>query len=190
MHVHRIAAFLAGCWILGSLFMMFVATQNFQAVDRVLAAPSATAAPLIQTLGGANSRLLLRQLVADENASYFQSWEMAELILGTALAGFLLLGAKRQILAGLALGMVALAAFQHAKVTPEMIAVAQSLEPASSRADFGRLHALYGVLEVVKLGLAVVIAAAILPTWRKAGPTSAPHAPEVFPQSTQPLPRA
>ncbi|HUA22148.1 MAG TPA: hypothetical protein VMB25_25565 [Bryobacteraceae bacterium] len=166
MHCHRIAAFLAGCWILGSLFMMFVATQNFQAVDRVLAAPDEAAAPLIQTLGNGNSRVLLRQLVADENAFYFESWELAELVLGTLLAGFLLLGARRQVLAGLAVAMVALAAFQHFRVTPEMIAMARSLEPASSRADFGRLHALYGILEIVKLGLAVGIAAAILPAWR------------------------
>ncbi len=167
MHPHRIAAFLAGCWILGSLFMMFVATQNFSAVDRVLASPDAAAAPLVQTLGNENSRVLLRQLVADENAFYFESWELAEIVLGMLLAGILLFGARQQVLAGLAVGMVALAVFQHFRVTPEMIAMARSLEPASSRADFGRLHALYGILEIVKLGLAVAIAAAILPAWRK-----------------------
>lgn len=175
MHYHRIAAFLAGCWILGSLFMMFVATQNFQAVDRVLAAPDESAAPLIQTLGTGNSRVLLRQLVADENAFYFESWELAEIVLGLLLAGFLLFGCRQQVLAGLAVAMVALAAFQHFRVTPEMIAMARSLEPASSGADFGRLHALYGILEIVKLGLAVGIAAAIIPRWRsRSQPGTAP----------------
>jgi len=38
LHRYRIAAFLTGCLILGSLFMIFVATQNFGTVDRVLAA--------------------------------------------------------------------------------------------------------------------------------------------------------
>jgi len=190
MHYHRIAAFLVGCWILGSLFMMFVATQNFRAVDRVLATPTAAASPLIQTLGNENSRVLLRQLVADENAFYFESWELAELILGALLAACLLFGTRQQVLAGLAVAMVALAAFQHFKVTPEMIAMARSLEPAASRADFARLHALYGILEAAKLGMAIGIAVVILPAWRAAAVKSAPHAPAILPQSTQPLPRA
>ncbi len=64
MHWHRIAGFLAGCSILGSLFMIFVATQNFGTVDRVLAAPPQEAAQMLQTLGPENARLLLRYLVA------------------------------------------------------------------------------------------------------------------------------
>jgi hypothetical protein len=163
MHHHRIAAFLAGCWILGSLFMMFVATQNFRAVDRVLAAPPTQASPMIQTLGSEKSRVLLRQLVGEENAFYFESWELAELALGTLLTGFLLFGAQRQVLAGLAAAMVGLAAFQHFEITPEMVSMARSLEPAPG---FARLHALYGILEIVKLALAVVIAGALLPAWR------------------------
>jgi len=190
MHPHRIAAFLAGCWILGSLFMMFVATQNFRAVDRVLLMPSATASPLIQTLGSENSRALLRQLVADENAFYFQSWELAELVLGVMLAGFLWSGSRQRALAGLAVAMVAVAALQHFTITPEMIAMARSLEPATSRADFGRLHALYGLLEGAKLGMAIGIATVILPVWRKGSLKSAPHAPAILPQSTPPLPPA
>jgi hypothetical protein len=167
MHFHRIAAFLAGCWILGSLFMMFVATQNFRTVDRMLAAPPPQTAPVIQTLGSQDSRFLLRQLVGQENAFFFESWELAELILGTALAGFLLFGARNRLLAGLAAGLVALVAFQHFKVTPEMVSLAAATEPAGSRADFGQLHALYGILEVVKLILAVAIAAVLLPAWRQ-----------------------
>src|SRR5579862_4177640 len=60
MHWHRLAAFLFGCLILGSAFMIFVATQNFATVDRVLAAPPQQAEQMFQTLGPGNARVLLR----------------------------------------------------------------------------------------------------------------------------------
>ena len=167
MHYHRVAAFLAGCWILGSLFMMFVATENFRTVDRLLAAPPPQAAPVIQAIGSQDSRFLLRQLVGEENAFFFESWELAELILGVALAAFLLFGARNRLLAGLAAALIALVAFQHFKVTPEMVSLANDTGPAGSRADFGQLHALYGILEVVKLVVAIAIAAVLLPAWRQ-----------------------
>ena len=39
MHHTRIAAFLLGALLLGSVFMAFVATENFQTVSRILQSP-------------------------------------------------------------------------------------------------------------------------------------------------------
>ncbi|MGD0133260.1 MAG: hypothetical protein ABSE57_14520 [Bryobacteraceae bacterium] len=172
MHRHRIAAFLAGCLILGSLFMIFVATQNFATVDRVLAAPPSEAAPLLQTLGPENARLLLRYLAGEENRLFFISWELAQIALGALLTAILLLGTKNRLLAGLAGVMLIIALFQHFRVTPEMIALGRLVDfggaaGAAAYSQFWRLHGLYGVLEVVKLALLIVVAAILLFTRRK-----------------------
>jgi len=56
----RIAAFVLGAWLLGTLFMIFVATQNFETVDRVLKNPPLEAYRLILALGNDGARQLLR----------------------------------------------------------------------------------------------------------------------------------
>jgi hypothetical protein len=167
MHNHRFAAFLSGCLILGSLFMIFVATQNFQTVDRVLASPPPEAAQMFQTLGPGNSRLLLRYLAGEDNRLFFVAWELAEIVLGIALTAILLFAIRSRLLAGLAGGMVIIAAFQHFRVTPEMISLGRLVDfgaGAGSPAynQFWRLHGLYGVLEVVKLILLAVVAGFLL----------------------------
>src|ERR1700723_3987668 len=102
LHWHRIAAFLTGCLILGSLFMIFVATQNFGTVDRVLAAPPHEATQMFQTLGPENTRLLLRYLAGEENRLYFTSWELAQIALGAVLRGGLFFAVKHVFVAWVA----------------------------------------------------------------------------------------
>ena len=167
MHRHRIAAFLAGCLILGSGFMIFVATQNFGTVDRVLAAPPPEAAQIFQSLGPENARLLLRYLAGEENRLFFLTWELTQIALGALLTAILLIAIKNRLLAGLTGVMVILALFQHFEVTPQMIALGRLVDfggGAGSVAytQFWRLHGLYGVLEVVKLVLLIVVAALLL----------------------------
>jgi hypothetical protein len=167
MHRHRIAAFLSGCLILGSLFMIFVATQNFQTVDRVLAAPAPQAAQMFQTLGPDNSRLVLRYLAGEENRLFFVNWELVQMALGIVLTAILLFAIRNGLLAGLAGGMVIIALFQHFRVTPEMISLGRLIDfgtgsGSAAYTQFWRLHGLYGVLEVVKLILVIVVAAMLL----------------------------
>lgn len=168
MHRHRIAAFLAGCLILGSLFMIFVATQNFATVDRVLAAPQPyQATQMFQTLGPENARLLLRYLAGEENRLFFTTWELAQIALGALLTAVLLLATKSRMLAGFAGAMLIIALFQRFRVTPEMIALGRLVDfgggaGSAAYSQFWRLHGLYGVLEVVKLALLIVVAGLLL----------------------------
>jgi len=167
MHYHRIAAFLGGCLMLGSLFMIFVATQNFQTVDRVLASPPPEAAQMFQTLGADNSRLLLRYLAGEENRLFFVTWELAQIGLGIALTAILLFAIRSGLLAGLSGGVVIIALFQHFGVTPEMISYGRLIDFGAGAgsvaySQFWRLHGLYGVLEVVKLVLVIVLAGFLL----------------------------
>lgn len=168
MHSHRTAAFLVGCLILGSLFMIFVATQNFATVDRVLAAPQPQeAAQMFQTLGPDNARILLRYLAGEENRLFFTSWELTQIALGVLLTALLLLTVKSRLLAGITGAMLIIALFQHFRVTPEMTALGRLIDfgggsGSAAYSQFWRLHGLYGVLEVVKLVLLVVVAAILL----------------------------
>ncbi len=172
MHHHRIAAFLSGCLILGSAFMIFVATQNFHTVDRVLAAPPPQAAQMFQTLGADNSRFLLRYMAGEDNRLFFLSWELAEIGLGISLTAILLFALRSGLLAGLSGGMVIIALFQHFRVTPEMISLGRLIDFGSgvgsaAYSQFWRLHGLYGVLEVMKLILMIVVAGFLLLERRK-----------------------
>jgi hypothetical protein len=160
---HRIAAFLLGCWILGSLFMMFVATENFGAVDRMLNSPENQ--KMFQALGRDQARVLLRDIAGQENQLFFVSWEIAQLVLGIALAVCCLVAGDR-LLASVAGVLVILAAIQHFAVTPRMLSLVSRLQTPAAAGDFGKLHAVYGIVEVVKLLLAVLIALVLLPDWR------------------------
>jgi hypothetical protein len=164
MHHPRIAAFLLGSWLLGSLFLAFVATGNFRTVDTVLNSPPPAASQMIQTLGRENARQLLRYLAGEENRGYFEAWELAQLVIGTALAGFLLVGSKNRLLAGLAGAMLALTLFQHFKITPEMLSTGRSIDflpraiESEALRQFWKLHGIYGGIEAVKMLLAATIA--------------------------------
>ena len=157
MHFNRISAFLLGAWLLGGLFMGFVATQNFAAVDRVLNSPPTEAIKMIQTLGPDNARHLLRYLAGEENRGFFESWEIAQLVVGLALTALLLFAAKNRLLGSLAGAMLILTAFQHWRITPDLVALGRANEFVA-RSQFGKLHAAYGIIEIVKLLFALTIA--------------------------------
>ncbi len=87
MHHQRIAAFLLGALILGSLFMIFVATQNFGMADR---------------LGDPQTHAALRDMAGRLNQLFFVNWERAELILGIALLGLVAFGMRSRMLSAIA----------------------------------------------------------------------------------------
>ena len=173
MHYNRIAAFFLGAWLLGSLFMAFVATRNFQTATRILASPPPEAGKMIQTIGDESARQLLRHLAGEANRGIFETWELTQLILGVALIALFLFSAKNRILAGLAAAMLILSAFQHLRITPDLVALGRSIDfvpraaASLSRLQFGKLHAAYGVIEAVKFLFALVIAGFLFPMRRR-----------------------
>ena len=151
MHPQRISAFLLGGWILGSLFMIFVAIQNFRMAD---------------FLGNSETHALLRDMAGRLNQVFFVNWERAELVLGVVLTAVLLLGVRNRWQAILSGVLLILVAVQHFGVTPQMLALSAHLDNAATAEQFGKLHAAYGVLEVVKLAGAFALAILLLPSWR------------------------
>jgi hypothetical protein len=164
MHYSRIAAWILGAWLAGSLFMAFVATQNFRRAEEVLSAPPPEVGQVIQAVGAANSRLLLRHLAGEQNRFYFEKWELAQFSLGFLLAGVLFLEPYNRKLAGFPVAMLVLTAFAHFVMTPELIWLGRLIEfqpagvPSTQRDQFAKLHVMYGVMEVVKMLLGAVLA--------------------------------
>lgn len=165
MYQQRIAAFLLGAWILGSFFMIFVATQNFASVDRVLTAPQNQ--PIVQTMGNEPARALLHDMAGEENQVFFVNWERAELIVGVLLLAVLLSGVRNRLGASVSAALLILVAAQHFAVTPPMLSLSAHLDNAATADQFGKLHAVYGIMEVVKLILAVGLSVVLLPSWRR-----------------------
>jgi hypothetical protein len=160
----RIAAFLLGAWLLGTVFMVFVATQNFATVDRVLKSPPPEAYKMIAGLGNDNARQLLRYLAGEENRYFFENWEVAQLILGGLLTVVLVFGVESRMLAGFSGAMLILTIFEHFKITPEMAWLGRSFDflpwtaESLARDQFWKLHGAYSAIEIVKMLLAIVVA--------------------------------
>src|SRR5678809_1066857 len=110
MHFRRFAALVLGVWLAGCVFMDMVATQNFRAVDRLLAAPPPQIAERMQAMGGHDlARAFLRYQASELNRSYFDNWERAQIFLGAVLFFVLLFGpAPSRLMALLTLLMLAL----------------------------------------------------------------------------------
>ena len=163
MHYTRIAAFLLGACILGSMFMAFVATQNFDTVDEILKNPAPEAGKMILALGNDSARHLLRHVVGEENRRLFEAWELAEILIALALAATLFFGVNNRILTGVAGAIVILTLFEHVKITPELTWLGRSIDfipwtaESLSRDQFWKLHTVYVVIEVAKLLLAVTL---------------------------------
>jgi hypothetical protein len=170
MRVRRLATMVLGAWLGCSAFMTWVAMQNFAAVTRLLDAPSQQAEAAIEKLGGPEqARLLFRYQVGEQNRYYFEHWELAQLWIGAGLLGLLLFGThEKKFSLALALGMIAVVAVVHIWVTPPIIGLGRELDfvpPAGRpelRRQFQTYHTTYSTFELVKLGLGMILAAALI----------------------------
>lgn len=169
MQFQRLASFLLGIWLGVSVFMDFVATQNFQTVGRVMNTLDLRVLEAAKPVGGMESaRLLLRHAAGEANRYLFEQWESAELGIGLLLFLVLLFGRSHQKLAmALCLMMLAIVLGQRFKVTPAIIAWGRATDFTNATSEHFRFfHALYGYLEIGKLVLGVVLAARLLVRWK------------------------
>ncbi|MCS6815762.1 MAG: hypothetical protein N2443_00770 [Blastocatellia bacterium] len=155
-----------GAWLMGSLAIAFVATQNFRAVERVLRAASGQPelARYIERLGAAEARTLLRHLASEMNRFYFQVWGWSQLFLAlVVLVGLWGGGIHDRIAQGLVLVMIAIVLVAVLYLTPEVMAIGRRLDfvprdpPPPDFARFRRLHAAYTLLDLVKLGMGAIV---------------------------------
>src|SRR5437764_183857 len=105
MHYRRLATLLLGAWVGIGAFMIFVATQNFKSVDRLLADPGSASSAQIKTLGHGDARILLRRQAGAQNRWLFEQWERIQFGLALALFLTLLVGPTDTISVGICVFM-------------------------------------------------------------------------------------
>ena len=169
----RWALVILGAWLMGSICMSVVATENFYTVDRLLAAPHTALTAAVQKLGQPAARDLLRYLSSELNRLYFQLWNVAQLVLGV-LVWWLIRETRGQTpTAGLTpvrwgvLAMLAVVVLMLVYLTPAIVSLGRELDfvprdpapPGMSR--FWVLHAAYTSLEMLKLAAGFVVAGLI-----------------------------
>jgi len=176
MHFRRLASLFLGAWLCGSFFMTWVATQNFRMVDEVLATPSPGAAADIAFLGKEPARMFLRHLVSEQNRHFFQTWELAQLALGTLLLICLFFGVDgRPSLMILTILMMCCVSLMHWWLTPEIVRIGRQIDfiPASTasalRDRFWSFHTAYSTTEVLKLMLGFALLVGLLRRSRRRG---------------------
>ena len=157
MQHQRFAAFTLGAWLMGSLFMIFVATQNFQMAD---------------SLSNPGTHAALREMAGKLNQRFFVDWERLELILAVAFVTLAWIAVQNGLLGVTSLTPLAIVAVQSFLVTPRMLSLSAKLDNAGIASEFARLHAIYGISEVIKLVLLFALAAILLPGWRRRGSTA------------------
>ncbi len=156
MQFHRLASFIIGVWLGIGIFMDWVATQNFQTVNRVMTSIDLRVVETAKKIGDPETtRYMLRFFAGEANRYLFEQWEWTELALGLALLLVLLFARSYQKLAmGLCLAMIAIVLVQRFKLTPMITLLGRELDfsPAASR-RFAAYHQIYGVIEITKLAL-------------------------------------
>ena len=173
MRYSRIAAWVLGAWLGGSLLLIYLAANGLERATGLLTAPPAPLAQMLQTLPPANQRAILRYVVVDQNHYYFEVWENAELATGFLVIAILFLGVESRLMSGLTLGMVLVVAFQHLKITPELSYLSRSIEfipwtaESPPRDQFWKLHTLYVTLDVLKLALGSLVSWLLISSQRK-----------------------
>jgi len=144
--------------------MAWVTAESFSSVDRLLARPHAVATLQFKALGRAEARLLLRYQVAEQNRWNFETWEVAQIVMGALFFFYVLFATKENKFAlFLILSMIAGVVVQRSMLTPAMISLGRLIDYAppdalsGERTQFWVMDSWYWGVELVKwvLGLAL-----------------------------------
>ena len=173
MHTRRLACFLLGLWLGAGVFMEWVSRENVAVADRILAQPDPAAAVRIamldKAIGKNETRLLLRYEASEQNRSYYELWEIVQVVLAALFFFFLLFGTTEgKVSLALALTLLILVLLQRFLLTPELSGLGKLLDfsnPAlvgGERERFRVTHAAYTAMEVAKWGLQIALGAVLI----------------------------
>jgi cellobiose-specific phosphotransferase system component IIC len=188
MHLRRIAAFLLGAWLAGSLIVLIACFGNLASVDEAMENSDADAQRILSHVGNESARMFLHSLVAAENARLLSGWELAEAPLGILAVVMLFLERPTRFLVVLPVVMLLLVAFEHLLITPEIAWLSQTLAFAragTALAEHGRLdnmHRIYGFVEAAKLltGVALAVLLFVMRSGRRSRRLSAISAADLL----------
>lgn len=164
MHVRRLTTLIAGVWLGLTLAMLFVATENFRGVDRLLDAPAKEASTVMQKLPAGTPRQLLRYHASEMNRYFFDWYGIAQICLGAILLVNLLFATNgNKVALCMAGALIVVAIVERIFLFPEITYLGRMLDfvpreiesPARSR--FWSFHKYFSGAEVAKLILLGVV---------------------------------
>jgi uncharacterized membrane protein YphA (DoxX/SURF4 family) len=121
MHTRRLAAFLLGMWLGGSVLVVWFQFYNLRFASGLLVTPSEPALQITKKLPDTEFRLMLHYYAAEQNRRYVYLWEEAEMVLALVLGACLFMGTQKRILPLVLCGlMLMVVVVQHTGVTPEL----------------------------------------------------------------------
>ncbi len=147
-----------------SIFVAFAVMRNFASVNEVLQSAPDAAEPLIRAMAPDGARMLLQHLVNEEVRSYLENWELVQFALFVVMAGLLVLETSTRKLVLLPAALCLLVAFEHFRVTPEIIwlgrqvGFAPALAETAARKQLHNMQRIYEFTEFSKFCIATVLA--------------------------------
>lgn len=178
MHYRRVASFILGAWVIGSLFALYITSDSWSAVDRIFQMPPPQIAEMTAALHPDQMQLLLRYYGAEQARICLHDWGIIQLLLGPLLI-VLLLRARHvsRLMLGVAGAMLIFGAFSSFVLLPEIAYLSRILHFSAGwsgdRARYLALHLTYFVLEALKLALAMALAVYLFAYRKHARPTVA-----------------
>ena len=149
VHTRRVAAFILGAWMGGSLMMLLLQTANLHFTSSLLATPSDQATQLLKRGSQEDYALMMHYQAAEQNRRYEDIWEDAEFGLAAILAATMFLGTQRRIFPLAICGlMLVMLIFEHVGVTPELAFRGRETDFPPGNAAVGPLVRMYALGQV------------------------------------------
>ena len=177
MHYRRIVCFLLGVWLGGGILMAWYGARSFGTVETILSQSNPAFVAQTKLLGPAETRLLLRYIVADQNSWMFRNWENIQIVLAVLFFCYLLFGTlEGKFSLGVMLAMLILTMIQRLWISPELEMSGHTMGyipgdlAAQERARFWLLHNAYLAVEALKFGLGLVLGVIVMSRKRSIDP--------------------
>jgi len=157
MHVRRAITFLLGCWFATVTVVAINAGVSFSIAEVASKTPPSELARPLSMMSEFEARQFPRYIASEINRSMFERFGLIELALVLAIAITLFMhGYSRAatVLSGVLLLLVCASSFL---LTPQLVAQGRVLDFRAAemfqeeRARFANIHALYGVLTLLRL---------------------------------------
>jgi len=158
------ATFCMGLWLMGTITMAIVATENFYTIYRLLdAKPHAKFVADVEKLGHDEAHDFLFYLSSELNRLYFQYWNLAQLAIGILCLWLVVKLPAADKPKWMIVAMLGIVLFLTAIITPRIVSVGRSLDfvprvpPPDGLRTFGLLHATYTVFDGIEVILGILV---------------------------------
>ena len=168
MRLRRLACFLLGGWLLGSILALLTADSNFETADALLRIRAPETAKLLSKLEGEEQRMLMFFMAEEASRASTAIWQIMQIWLGIGTVVTLFLERHTRFYSAWAGLMLLLVLFEWLAVTPQLNWLGRSIDfvpwklYSNTRDQYWNLRGVYLGVEAVKLLAGALIVAALL----------------------------